>query len=226
MAEAKRTKEVVDWFSKNGLEPAGGSSAEENQQMVLEVDIMSDSLIHMGFLGANIFVVEGRNPDAPASLGTCVLLQHPITWGEEDKSPWRFVITAAHCVSKDNLGTPKKFKELRLRIPALPWEDFPDGKGERKYLDKAGLANEIDALYDTIEIQKEQVFIHPKYNGKWACGYDVAIIAIPEMIPSASASSHFFDTFKMTCFPESISVNGFPVVKKQKGAMENTYAVL
>ena len=42
------------------------------------------------------------------------------------------------------------------------------------------------------------------------------MVAIPEMKPSAIASGIVFDTHDLDNFPDSVSVNGFPVVRDHK----------
>jgi len=195
------------WF-RNVTFEAAGFNAQENVNLE---NIETDGSLKKGFFGADIFVTEGKRP-GKCSLGTCFLLQNPSTWGEQDKSMRRFVITAAHCVTSSNFGKGKKFDELRLRIPITPWEDFPQDVG--KY--KAGWEN-TQLLFDEIVVQKEHIFIHEKYNGNWNCGYDVALVAIPEMSPSENASMLLFDTCDFDSLPDSVAVSGFPAMSDKKG---------
>ena len=64
---------------------------------------------------------------------------------------------AAHCVSEDNFGKAKKYEELRLRVPLIPWDGFP--QDSKNY--KAGWEN-TKHLFDEIVVQKDQIFIHKK----------------------------------------------------------------
>jgi len=196
-----------EWFRDVTFEAAGFNTQEN---VILE-NMETDGNLKKGFFGADIFVTEGKR-SGKCSLGTCFLLQNPATWGEEDKSMRRFVITAAHCVASANFGKPRKFDELRLRVPISPWEGFP--KDVKNY--KAGWAN-TQHLFDEIVVRKENIFIHEKYNGHWNCGYDLALVAIPEMSPSQNATMLFFDTCELDNFPDSVVVNGFPAMSDKRG---------
>ena len=65
-----------------------------------------------------------------------------------------------------------------------------------------------------------------RFNGNWNCGYDVALIAIPEMAPSANASGLCFDVYDMDNFPDSVSVNGFPIMRDKKVFLSEFVLVL
>jgi len=211
MAEAKfdRGSEKIHdvWFEGVTFE-AAGRTAQENGET--ENEKLHGNL-QRGFSGADIFVTEGK-VSGTCNFGSCVLLQNPSTWGKEDTTMRRFIVTAAHCVSSFHFGKVKKVSQLRLRIPLLPWQDFPEDT--QKY--QAGIAETMH-LYDSILVEKSQIFIHEKFDGNWNCGYDVALVAIPEMTPSAVASGLFFDIYDMDSFPDSISVNGYPIARDNKG---------
>jgi len=212
MAESEPVKQFEDddWFDDVTCEPAG-----ETKQESAEVgeNLHSEGQLHRGFVGADIFVTEGK-VSKKCNFGTCVLLQDPATWGKKDSSPRRFVITAGHCVSRNEFGKSKKYSKFRIRIPIRPWKDFP--QDSKKY--KGGPEN-TKHLYKSIVIKKEQIFIHKKFDGLWNCGYDVALIAIPETAPSAFGFS--FNICEHDNFPSSAFVNGYPLVKDKAGTVHS-----
>merc|ERR1719483_1063518 len=147
-------------------------------------------------------------------LGTCVLLQNPATWGKKDTctAARRFVITAGHCVANlDAFGNIKIMQDFRLRLPKHPWKGFPQDKINYKHGQK-----QTNHLYKSIVISKKQIFVHEKYDGRWQSGYDVALIAIPET--AADLQSFNFNVYEWgDSYPDSASVNGFPMMTNSKG---------
>jgi len=198
MADSERTKEPD---TKNGLANFIIGAAGESAQEIAEVHTSFGDL-KAGFCGPDIFLSEashaGRN-----SLGTCVLLQDPSTWGRMDKSKRRFLITAGHCVALCVFGRVQKL-DICIRMPR---RDLWTGNIATYKPGKEG----TEYLYESIVIRKEQIFLHPKFNGYWDTGFDLALIAIPETEPSIDAP-HFTE-FKINSFPKSISVNGYPCIK-------------
>ena len=66
-----------------------------------------DGNLDMGFCAADIFLTEGiisNKAGRKASLGTCVLLQNPATWGEKDT-----------CIAPILWFQPKKFTLWAMR---------------------------------------------------------------------------------------------------------------
>jgi len=200
---------VKDAWLKNMKFAAAGVSKQESANFIIENNPKFDGLLKKGFYGADILVTEGKNSGTgTVSFGTCVLLQDPDTWGRQDKSKRRWAITAAHTVmTTGREGNPKKVSELRLRKPILPWKGFP--KDTEKYKPGPDATNH---LYDSIIIPRKHIFPHPKFDGNWNCGYDVALIAIPEMAPSENAIKLPFVSYDFDNFPDSICVNGFPAL--------------
>jgi len=201
--------DIKDVWLKNMKFEAAGVSKQESANFIIENNPKFDGLLNPGFYGADIFVTEGKNSSTgTVSFGTAVLLQNPDTWGRQDKSKRRWAITAAHTVmTTGREGNPKKVSTLRLRKPILPWKGFP--KDTEKY--KAG-PDATNHLYDSIVVPRKHIFPHPKFNGNWNCGYDVALIAIPEMAPSENAIKVPFVGYEFDNFPDSICVNGFPAL--------------
>jgi len=199
--EASTPYFITDEWFRNATFAAAGIKKDNVKE--------KEGKLERGFAGPDIFVTEGKLKNnhgvyetSECTFGTCVLLQNPSTWGEQDKSMRRFVITAADCVSKPRPGRKKgvdRVDELRLRVPIRPWEDFPD---DVKYY-RAG-AEETVHLYDEINSQRGNIFINEKFG--------IALIAIPEMAPSVDATTHYFDIAGNSP-SESMSwiqVNGFP----------------
>lgn len=154
MAESEPTDDF-DWFENVTFAPAGTSAQES---AALEHS-HSPGKLRLGFYGPDIFVTEGVT-SRKNSLGTCVLLQDPATWGEKDDSLRRFAITAGHCVGDvDAFGKFKKFSNLRIRIPKRPWKNFPEDTSNYKHG-----AKETNHLYNSVVIGKEQIFVHEEHD--------------------------------------------------------------
>lgn len=228
MADSKSVQDTArDHWLKDVTFEAAGDSVEESgtvEDETIEAAGMSveeagtienermDGKLTRGFHGADLFVTEGKTSGV-VSFGTGVLCQDPSTWGREDTSKRRWVITAAHTVTKAGVGSIRKVSELCLAKPIpFMWSDFP--KNRSKY--KPG-PDATKHLYDMIRIPKKNIHVHPNYTGSWNCGYDLALIAIPEMAPSEKAIKFYFDSFDMNNYPDTICVNGFPMMRDKRG---------
>jgi len=157
-----------------------------------------------GFYNSDVILMEAKH-GGYAYLGSGMLLQDPSTWGpfEQNDENRRFVLTAAHCVCSTQYDKITIYDELRIKVPIKPW-------GEMDLYDYG--ADATDCLYTKIEIKShDQIFIHPKYCGKWHDCTDIALVAIPEVQPTVGSMAMCIWPFED--HPTSSIIVGYPTSK-------------
>jgi len=156
-----------------------------------------------GFKNADVYITEASYGKRMVT-GSCVLLQNPATWGKKDTEPRRWLVTAAHCVCRYTYGKITRYEEIRIRAPKWNlWDGFPESKEI-----KNGPLFTYD-YYESIPLTKNQIIVHPKYDGTSTGGYDIALIAIPPR-PARDQCLNF-NMILADTMPSSICASGYPL---------------
>jgi len=208
MAESEWTHSQIDEEAEDdffkGVEEfiaATRSNREENKPLIINKfggkstgEDGKTCTVDPGFHQTDVVVIEGVTSKR-CTFGTGILLQDPGTWGKIDMRPRRFVLTAAHCVCTCGVKKVHVFPKIRIRVPKKPWKDFPQDK--KKY--PINMRHKKEAYINIlIDDPSKQVFIHPKYNGIWTEATDIALIAIPAVMPSDAGARKIFDMWEVT----------------------------
>jgi len=200
-----------------------GTSSSSSSNIISERDDSCKAA--RGFHNTDVVLIEAKQGNN-AFLGSGVLLQNPSTWGNADKSGRRFVVTAGHCVCSIEFDgwssfKVKKYKDIRLRVPIKPWQDFTEDC-DRYCHD----AFEMKRYFSNIIVEPRHIFVHPKYKGNWdqhkwmsANFCDVALIAIPAVTPSIGAT--MFNIWQPRARLQSMSVVGFPMATEKEFEVGN-----
>jgi len=162
-----------------------------------------------GFGNTDVVLIEAIQ-GTKAKFGSGILLQNPKTWGEVDEEPRQFILTDAHCVCKYD-GKIEMCSEIRIRVPKLPWVDFPNSK-------KYPLTNmkAMGKFFSTITVDPiSDVSIHRGYKGGWWNGSDVALIKVPEITPTHAEK--YFKVWEPSEQPTSCAIIGFPFIPGKNG---------
>lgn len=197
-AEVKEDFEINDevFFNEPSKVPVAGDAGD-------------DSYAKRGFYDTDIVMIEAKH-DGTVRLGSGVLMKDMKSWiaavSENEEKRYRFVITAAHVVCSAQWEQVEIYNCIRVRIPLKPWPEFPENWA--KY--QGGYKERTD-FFSNIIVKREHIFVHPNYEGKW---YDVAMIAIPEVIATQDARGFkWWNSGKPTAF----AVVGFPMATKNDG---------